>query len=102
MENEKKDINWNEIIKKFSEHKGTIANFCRENNIKPQQLYRQRKKLEKESTTTFHAINMSKAIDKPLSSNEKIRIEIGNAKIFIPKGDKATLQYILKELSNIC
>jgi predicted adenine nucleotide alpha hydrolase (AANH) superfamily ATPase len=45
MQSEKKDINWIEIMEKFSTHKGKIVDFCRENNIRPQQLYRQRKKL---------------------------------------------------------
>ncbi|MCY6483802.1 hypothetical protein OW763_05495 [Clostridium aestuarii] len=63
MQNEKKDINWNEIMEKFSTHKGKIVDFCRDHNIKPQQLYRQRKKSEKTSTQTFHTIDMSKTVD---------------------------------------
>lgn len=96
-----KEINWVEIMEKFSAHKGTIIDFCKENNITPPQLYRQRKKLNQVPTRTFHAIDISKAAALH-NYNEEIKIEIGNAKIYIPKGDKATLMYILKELSNIC
>jgi predicted adenine nucleotide alpha hydrolase (AANH) superfamily ATPase len=101
MNKENKDINWVEIMEKFSTHKGKIVDFCKENNISPQQLYRRRKKLNQVTTQTFHAIDISNATESH-SYNEEIKIEIGNAKIFIPKGDKATLIYILKELSSIC
>lgn len=101
MNRENKDINWVEIMEKFSAHKDTIVSFCKENNITPQQLYRQRKKLNQVPTQTFHTIDISKTT-APHSYSEEIKIEIGNAKIYIPKGDKATLMYILKELSTIC
>lgn len=99
---EKKYINCHEIIEKFHAHKGKIVNFCRNYNIRPQQLYKQRKKLKKISTQTFHTVDMSKTIDKPHSYSKEIKIEIENAEMYIPKGDKPTLQYILKELSTIC
>ena len=85
------------MIEKFEIYNGKIVDFCNENNITPQQLYRKRKKLDKSPIQTFHAIDVLRpaAIDNP---NEEIRIEIGNARIYIPKEDKATLAYILKEL----
>lgn len=97
MSRSSKNINWAEMMEKFEIYNGKIVDFCNENNIIPQQLYRRRKKLDKSSIQTFHAIDVSRpaAIDNP---NEEIRIEIGNTRIYIPKGDKSTLMYILKEL----
>lgn len=101
MSRENRHIDWVEVMDKFSVYKGTIVDFCKENNITPQQLYRQRKKLDKIPNQTFHTIDISKSTASH-SYNEEIKIEIGTAKIYIPKGDKATLIYILKELSTIC
>ena len=49
MANEVSEINWEEIIEKFSSFEGTITNFCKENNINQHQLYYRRKKLAKEN-----------------------------------------------------
>jgi hypothetical protein len=49
------DINWDEIMNKFSINKGTIIDFYKENKINPHQFYHQRKKRKKESGSTFYA-----------------------------------------------
>jgi predicted adenine nucleotide alpha hydrolase (AANH) superfamily ATPase len=93
MSRENKDVNWIEIMEAFSAHKGTIVDFCKENNITPQKLYRERKKLNQVPSKTFHTIDISKS-SASHNYSEEIKIEIGSAKIYIPKGDKATLIYI--------
>ena len=50
------NINWTEIMDKFAKHKGSIIDFCKENNIKHNQLYNQRKKLKR--TQTFHVTHI--------------------------------------------
>lgn len=74
MQKEKKALNWVEIMENFSTYKGKIFDFCKENNIKPQQLYPQRKKLNQLLTRTFQAIAMSKSIYNSNNDNEEIKM----------------------------
>lgn len=94
-------INWIEIIDKFSKHNGRIIDFCRDNNITHHQLYNQRKKLKKNSSSTFHEIRFSKpeAAENVKVVEQFIRIEIGNAKIFIPADDKTSVLNLVRELA---
>lgn len=49
MEKETNEINWEVIMQKFSSYEGVLTDFCRENKIKPHQLYYRRKKLKAEN-----------------------------------------------------
>jgi hypothetical protein len=101
MTKETTNINWTEIIDKFSKHTGSVIEFCKENNIKQHQLYHQRKKLLKKSLQGFHVIEIPKT-DAAKPSDLSIRIEIGNINIFIPTNDQNTLIALVKELSGSC
>lgn len=95
------NINWTEIMDKFEKHKGSIIDFCKENNIKHNQLYNQRKKLKK--TQTFHVIDVPNVNRENTKAEEQsIKIEIGNVKIFIPAQDKNTLLSLVMELAKSC
>lgn len=110
LENETQ-INWSDILKRFSTYKGTIASFCEENNINAHQLYYQRRKSAKNNSPVFHGIKVSEkdftfqggAADKPsLKENAHIKVEIGKAKIYIPSADKLALENILKIVMSTC
>jgi hypothetical protein len=96
------NINWIEIMDKFAKHKGSIIDFCKENNIKHNQLYNQRKKLKK--TQTFHVIDVANVniLENTKAAEQSIKIEIGNVKIFIPTEDKDTLLTLVRELAKLC
>lgn len=109
MTNEVSEINWEEIMVKFSSLEGTIANFCKENKLNQHQLYYQRKKLEKENKPTFHAIDLNKEetinptnTDNLIIAAKDIKIEIGKANIYIPANEIALLSDIIKELAKSC
>jgi len=87
---------------KFAKHKGSIIDFCKENNIKHNQLYNQRKKLKK--AQTFHVINVPNVniSENTKAAAQSIKIEIGNVKIFIPAEDKNTLLSLVRELAKLC
>ena len=103
MNKESSNINWTEIMDKFTKHEGSIIDFCKSNNIKPHQFYHQRKKLTKNSTQIFHMLEVPKAdtIEKTKKLEEPIKIEIGNVKIFLPANDKITLLSLVRELSKL-
>lgn len=107
------DINWEEVMNKFASYKGTIVDFCKENNIKEHQLYYQRKRLDQnkleECKPTFHAISINKeetiqsaAINTTVKATNDIRIEIGKVNVYIPVEDKSSLLSIIKELAKSC
>ncbi|HEY5582872.1 MAG TPA: hypothetical protein VIK78_00040 [Ruminiclostridium sp.] len=104
MVRENNNLNWTEIINKLSSYEDSIVNFCKENSIKPYQLYHQRKKLRKPKTQTFHAIDISNAApnEKQKVNLQHITIEIGNAKIYAPVDDKTSLLNIVRELAKSC
>ncbi|MBC8059635.1 MAG: hypothetical protein H7Y18_03115 [Clostridiaceae bacterium] len=104
MNKESSIINWSEIMDKFTKHEGNIIDFCRSSNIKPHQFYHQRKKLKKNSTQVFHVLEVPKAdsIENTKELEETIKIEIGNAKIFLPANDKSTLLSLVRELAKLC
>lgn len=97
------EINWNEIMDKFLKHDGRIIDFCRENNISHHQLYNQRKKLKKKGAGTFHALEVPKAavLEDAKAIEQSIRIEIGNARIFLNVDDKTTLFSLVRELAKL-
>ena len=101
--NKGNNINWVEIIDNFSRYDGRTIDFCNENNITPRLLYYHRKRLKKDSSETFHILEVPKASAfESLKSPEKsIRIEIGNAKIFLPVEDNNMLLSLVRELAKI-
>ncbi|AKL95594.1 hypothetical protein CACET_c21470 [Clostridium aceticum] len=112
MTNETLDIDWEDILDKFSSHEGTIKAFCEENNIGIHQLYYRRKKLENNNTPVFHAVsfkdteadeavNQESTPSNP-SPTATIKIEIGKAKIYIPSNDKVSLSNVFKEIIALC
>lgn len=50
------EVNWVDILNKFSSYQGTIVKFCNENGINPHQLYYQRKKASNTNPPLFHGI----------------------------------------------
>lgn len=107
MSVEKNEINWDEIMSKFSSYEGTIAGFCKENNISAHQLYYRRKRIKNSTLTTFCELPM----DLPSVDNSKncdsnactdITIEIKNIKIYIPPSEATLLATIIKELADLC
>ena len=96
------NINWTEIMDKFEKHKGSIIDFCKENNIKHNQLYNQRKKLKK--IQAFHIIDVPNVniSENTKAAEQSIKIEIGNVKIFIPAEDRNTLLSLVIELAKSC
>lgn len=106
MAKEVSEINWDDIMNKFSTYDGIITNFCKENNIKPYQLFYQRKKLQRETKPTFHAIelNAKESNESPITNDyaskaKDIRIELGKANIYIPANEIALLSDIIKVLA---
>lgn len=107
---ESKDY-WNDILEKFSRHKGTIRSFCYKHGVDIHRLYHRRKKLKNNIKPTFQAINIanrsaevekvSNVVNAPTPSAE-IRIEIGKAKIYIANTDKISLSNVLKEITLNC
>lgn len=107
----KTQLNWSDILSKFSTYQGTITSFCKENNINAHQLYYQRRKLAKNDSPVFHGIKVSEkdftfpdsTEDKPsLKENAHIKVEIGKAKIYIPSNDKQALENILQIVMSTC
>lgn len=108
------EINWADILSKFSSYEGTIVAFCKENGIKPHQLYYHRKKASSDkvgTTPLFHGIkiNEKEPIRTDIQADKlgskldtKIKIEIGKAKIYISGYDLPTLENILKIVTSIC
>lgn len=102
MEKETNEINWEEIMDKFSSYNGAITEFCRQNHISPHQLFYRRKRLEKESQTDFHPISLKKnaefSCDSNFEKSKEIRIEIGKATLVIPSNETAILSQVIKEI----
>lgn len=103
------EINWNQIMQKFSSYEGIIADFCRENKISQHQLYYRRKMLKKKSNPIFHGIQLNKeesthhTNNRPQDSGMKeIKIEIGKANIYIPTSEITLLSNIIQELTKSC
>ncbi|WP_253197827.1 IS66 family insertion sequence element accessory protein TnpA [Clostridium gasigenes] len=110
MPKENSKIDWEEIMNKFSLYKGSINEFCKENNIKQHQLYHRRKKLVGNANPAFHAIALDKEADavtaksnsSEVSITKDIRIEIGKVNIYIPANEIAMISDIIKELAVSC
>ncbi len=53
-------INWNEILESFNSYKGSVIDFCKENNITKGQFYYYKRRLKKVNMPVFHAIALNK------------------------------------------
>ncbi len=53
MSKEISEINWDDVLNKFTSYEGTIVNFCKEHGVSQHQLYYRRKKWQKETKTAF-------------------------------------------------
>ncbi|QXM06955.1 IS66 family insertion sequence element accessory protein TnpA [Crassaminicella indica] len=108
MKEESPAIDWEDILNRFSLHKGTIRSFCKENNISIHQLYYRRKNIKKKDHQVFHAINIKEKTSKNVSTTStsypanSIKIEIGKAKIYIQNNDKASLSSVLEAIMKTC
>ncbi|WP_202708556.1 hypothetical protein [Sporosalibacterium faouarense] len=112
MTSEAPDINWQDILDKFYSYDGTIVDFCKQNNIKPYQLYYQRKRANRNDAPEFHAINLkenfsNKANNEEINSPKSnlasdIKIEIGKATIHVPGNNKEALSNIFKVIMQSC
>lgn len=99
---------WKELLENFSSYEGTVADYCRENNITKSQFYYYKKKFTKSSTPIFHAIEVKPEV-YPLSKsksdfkeNKSIKIELGRANIYLPSENFDLLSAVIKELSRLC
>jgi hypothetical protein len=108
MNGESSSIDWDDILNRFSLHKGSIKDFCKENNISIHQLYYRRKNIKKKDHQVFHPVNLKEKSSEKISNTSKsyptnnIRIEIGKAKIYIQNNDKASLSSIMEAIIKIC
>ena len=101
-------VKWDEIMKKYNNHKGTIREFCKNNNITERQFYRYRKKHKSLDKPTLHPIilnqvNNEESKEYPSKThNHNIIIEIGKSKINIPADNTVIISDIVKELLKSC
>lgn len=106
MANELVDIDWDDIMNKFSSYEGSVSSFCRENHIKRHQFYNQRRK--NKNREVFHAIPVKKKVSEKIVTenlgkiSKDIRIEVGNVTVYIPVQDKSIIVSIIKELVESC
>lgn len=107
----KTQVNWLDILRKFSSYEGTIAEFCTEHSIKIHQFYYHRRKAKKNELPVLHGIKVSEKDFTPpggsgkrfcLEESAPIQIEIGKAKIYIPSNDREALENILQIVISIC
>ena len=99
---EVKNINWEVMVEKVSSYQGTIRDFCKENNIPEKKFYYHRRRLTNTNKVIFHEVSLKSESDSILKDNNKsnIKIEIGNATIYIPANEIAALNVIMRNLSN--
>ena len=98
--NEEKVIDWEEVILKVASYKGTIKEFCKENNLNEKQFYYHRKKIQCANKVKFHEISLKSQsnIHSVEQFTSNIKIEIGNSTIYIPANEIAALSTVIKEL----
>lgn len=89
------------MVEKASSYEGTIKEFCKENNLQEKKFYYHRKKLKDSKKVEFHAISLKTKANITTKPNYQanIRIEVGNANIYIPANEIAALNAIIKELA---
>ncbi|WP_394886110.1 hypothetical protein [Clostridium butyricum] len=89
--NQEKAIDWEALVLKVASHKGTIKDFCIENNLK---------KFQRKNKVKFHEISLKSQsnICSEESCTSNIKIELGNSTIYIPANEIAALNSVIKEL----
>jgi len=92
---------WENVLAELSSYTGTVTSFCKEKNINKNQLYYYKRKSQKVSDGVFQAITLKEKTQYKLEANSSnnIKIEIGNAKIYVPSNEIEALSTIIKELS---
>ena len=96
---------WREFIEKFSSYKGTVTQYCIENNLSKSQFYYHKRRIETPEDISFHVISVKEESLNIINENNtinNIKIEIGKANIFIPVNGIAILSEIIKEISKSC
>ena len=83
--------------------KVSIKSFCQERNINPSQFFYHRKRIASaDKLVVLQAINFKTNEKRLVSSESKINLEIGNAKITIPVSETTLINSIIKELLEKC
>ena len=96
---------WEKYINEYSslEEKTSIKSFCKERNINPSQFFYHRKRIASaDKPVVLQAINFKTKEKRLVSSESKINLEIGNAKITIPVSETTLINSIIKELLEKC
>jgi len=101
---------WEEYLNKFNSVKDTITvkDFCAENNLNKSQFYYHKKRVEKIAKSKepiFQAISLNSKIDNIKEDNstlKEVKINVGNANIFIPVSEATLITSIIKELILKC
>ena len=96
---------WEKYINEYSslDNKISIKSFCQERNINPSQFFYHRKRIASaDKPVVLQAINFKTKEERLVSSESKINLEIGNAKITIPVSETTLINSIIKELLEKC
>lgn len=96
---------WEKYINEYSslDNKISIKSFCQERNINPSQFFYHRKRIASvDKPVVLQAINFKTKEKRLVSSESKINLEIGNAKITIPVSETTLINSIIKELLEKC
>lgn len=101
---------WEEYLNKFNSAKDTITvkDFCAENNLNKSQFYYHKKRVKKvteSKETIFQAISLNSKVDnikEDKSTLKEVKINVGNANIFIPVSEATLITSIIKELILKC
>lgn len=101
---------WEEYLNKFNSIKDaiTVKDFCTENNLNKSQFYYHKKRVEKETESKepiFQAISLNSKVDnikENKSTLKEVKINVGNANIFIPVSEATLITSIIKELILKC
>ena len=96
---------WEKYINEYSslDNKISIKSFCQERNINPSQFFYHRKIIASaDKPVVLQAINFKTKEKRLVSSESKINLEIGNAKITIPVSETTLINSIIKELLERC
>ena len=96
---------WEKYINEYSslDNKISIKSFCQDRNINPSQFFYHRKRIASaDKPVVLQAINFKTKEKRLVSSESKINLEIGNAKITIPVSETTLINSIIKELLEKC
>jgi hypothetical protein len=99
---------WKEFLEKFSSYGGSVTDYCKENDLTKSQFYYYKKKFNKKTNPTFHAIEVKHGASTDLkvknASKEisTIKIELGRAIIYIPSENTGLLSSLVKEILKSC